>query len=660
LFLLAGAPFFASFVHSFIRPFGCFVNRRRKRAQRRRPARGDEDFVFFLYSRRRRIIIMTLENSIPAWEVYMRAEEEEEGEEVTETRLIGTTPALLVTASNKQKNKANRLDVSCASGHTATTHALSDDDEDCSSLYGSGGDYFDDELLRCTSPIFNIHASILNISTSDEDDEDVDENDHSYGSLLLDDSMTPPIVDSEFAPVHDDNDDESPPRSTATPAEPDTSTAMVVTAKNTTNNAAAAAAAAESTTTTTTSTIMDRVGDFLIDGLCASASSQLEERVCAGADGPTTNDQCRAGTTRPPPPSHASVVVEQDLFQLLGCCSPPNEDEMELVNTQGILQRLFCSQHHHHHHDDGGCTTTTPGHVAPHRNTVQQRCRKIQQLLRARRVPRRHHDHDDDAVPLRTVQSSLLYHRRHHRHHHHHHNKRTSTTVKEQQQQQQKDDYAPGYDSDPDHLVWSDQRKRTRIPAPLVVPNWTHPSRSIVPLINPADVESTMNTSWDLLWHQPTVDGQSSAPLMVHVWLERGTLIHANHMIEPRLMWRADARQGPTRSLWLLHIARIRACDDEVTKGLASSSSALPLYAQSSTSFVIRTTATHGVDDDHRYYYFQAADPATRDAIVAQWKAAIARFAALAVLEDATSIWREFFVTNHHCDPHHPDPNSFD
>jgi hypothetical protein len=30
---------------------------------------------------------------------------------------------------------------------------------------------------------------------------------------------------------------------------------------------------------------------------------------------------------------------------------------------------------------------------------------------------------------------------------------------------------------------------------------------------------------------------------------------------------------------------------------------------------------------------------------VAQWKAAIACFAALAVLEDATVIWREFFVT---------------
>jgi hypothetical protein len=624
---------------------------RRKRVQRR-PARGDNDFVVFLYRRRRRrrIIIMTLENSIPAWEVYVSEEQEEEGEEVTETRMTGTPLA---------KKKANRLDVSCASGHTATTHALSDDDEDCSSLYGSGGggDCFDDELLRCTSPIFNIHASILNISTSDEDDES-DENDHSYGSLLLDDSMAPPIVDSEFAPVHDDNDDESPPRAIATPVEPETSTAiLVVTAKNTTNNAATAAAAAENTTTTTT-TIMDRVGDFLIDGLCASASSQLEDRVCAGgAGGPTTNDQCRAGTTRPPPPSHAaSAVVEQDLFQLLGCCSPTNEDEMELVNTQGILHRLFCSQHQHHHqHDDGGCTATTTL-LPPHRNTVQQRCRKIQQLLRARRVPRRHHDHDhdDDAVPLRTVQSSLLYHRRH-RHRRHHHNKRTTTTAKEQQQQ---DDYAPGYDSDPDHLVWSDQRKRTRVLAPLVVPGWTHPSRSIVPLINPADVESTMNTSWDLLWHQPTVDGQSSAPLMVHVWLERGTLIHANHMIEPRLMWRADARQCPTRSLWLLHIARIRACDDEVTSS-SSSSSTLPLYAQSSTSLVIRTTATHGVDDDHRHYYFQAADPATRNEIVVQWKAAIARFAALAVLEDATSIWREFFVTNHHCDPHHPDPNSF-
>jgi hypothetical protein len=171
-----------------------------------------------------------------------------------------------------------------------------------------------------------------------------------------------------------------------------------------------------------------------------------------------------------------------------------------------------------------------------------------------------------------------------------------------------------------------------------------------------------MNTSWDLLWHQPTVDGQSSAPVMVHVWLERGTLIHAGHMIEPRLMWRADPRQGPTRSLWLLHIARIRACDDQVNAASSSvsASTALPLYAQSSTSLVIRTTNTHGADDDHRFYYFQAANPATRDAIVTQWKSAIARFAALAVLEDATSIWREFFVTNYqHCDydHHHPDPN---
>jgi hypothetical protein len=94
----------------------------------------------------------------------------------------------------------------------------------------------------------------------------------------------------------------------------------------------------------------------------------------------------------------------------------------------------------------------------------------------------------------------------------------------------------------------------------------------------------------------------------------------------------------------LLHIARIRAYDDEVTAATSSCSS-LPVYAQSSTSLVIRTTKTHW-DDDHRYYHFQAPDPATRNAIVAQWKAAIARFAALAVLEDATAIWRKFFVTS--------------
>ena len=61
--------------------------------------------------------------------------------------------------------------------------------------------------------------------------------------------------------------------------------------------------------------------------------------------------------------------------------------------------------------------------------------------------------------------------------------------------------------------------------------------------------------------------------------------------------------------------------------------------ARPSCSFMLKTAAP-----DNQEYLFEASTPEERDAIVQRWKVCIARFAALAVMEDLDAICREFFV----------------
>jgi hypothetical protein len=571
------------------------------------------------------------------------------------------------------------------SGHTALTQALSsssdgdyttcEEEEDVHGSYGD--DTLDEEEkyreIRSAAPIFNIHASILGITTSDEDDDDDD--DEGENDLIFNDDH--PLENSllmihgpRTSPLSPFRPSAAAPKGVEESGVPPALTWSSSSSSDMTGGKAMMAA----TSTETSTSIMDRVGDyFLLDGLCASSpfpsssglcassscSSRLSDQhqtcVVRAAAGPSTNvgdaNTATAGITesKTTPNHHAAVAaIEQHFVQLMGCLPPTNvDDENEetrhMFGKQNsiFLRRLFCIK-------PGDDDNRSP----PRRCTDQQRRRKIRQLLTDRHDNGRHsHHHDDDAVlPLRTVQSSLLYRQK----------KRTTTTStttmakRQPRYQYRQDDEATttvttaiGYDSDPEHLVWSDRQQRIRRTKPhqrsIIMAAPVSPPVSVNAALGLANVEMTLNTSWDLFWHHnndhrhitPCAASKSTTPQSVHVWLERGTLIHANHMIEPRIMWRTDAMHAPVRSVWLLHVARIRACDDpnEIT-----TTDPLPLFLQPSTSFCVRT-------HDERFY-FQAKDKAARDAIVTQWKAAIARFAALAVLEDATAILHEFFVTN--------------
>jgi hypothetical protein len=62
-----------------------------------------------------------------------------------------------------------------------------------------------------------------------------------------------------------------------------------------------------------------------------------------------------------------------------------------------------------------------------------------------------------------------------------------------------------------------------------------------------------------------------------------------------------------------------------------------PSMCRASTSFVMRTIRKEA-------FWFQAATTEERDALVQEWKVAIARLATLAVLEDTKPLLKEFFL----------------
>lgn len=184
-----------------------------------------------------------------------------------------------------------------------------------------------------------------------------------------------------------------------------------------------------------------------------------------------------------------------------------------------------------------------------------------------------------------------------------------------------------GYDSDPDHLM-------VRLKPSVKPGNHRAPSPSSVAQqclqnlqgwqdhLHPI-VQESLNSVWDLTWHQP-----NGTPVRATTWMERGTILqNKSIMIEPRLMWK-DNFSSKLHSIQLMHVCRVLP-----VAGLLSQH---PL-ARPSTSWMVRTT-------DRRCLVFQASSSLERDMMVHLWKVTVARFATLAVLEDADLILREFFV----------------
>jgi hypothetical protein len=184
-----------------------------------------------------------------------------------------------------------------------------------------------------------------------------------------------------------------------------------------------------------------------------------------------------------------------------------------------------------------------------------------------------------------------------------------------------------GYDSDPDHLMVrlkpSTRPSNHRAPSPSsVVQQLLQDQQAWQDHLHPI-VQESLNSVWDLTWHQP-----NGTPVRVTTWIERGTILqNKSIMIEPRLMWKDTSTSKP-HSINLMQICRILP----VTGLLLQHPLARP-----STSWMVRTT-------DRRWLVFQASSSLERDMLVNLWKVTVARFATLAVLEDADLILREFFV----------------
>ena len=185
-----------------------------------------------------------------------------------------------------------------------------------------------------------------------------------------------------------------------------------------------------------------------------------------------------------------------------------------------------------------------------------------------------------------------------------------------------------GYDSDPDHLMVrlkpSKKPSNHRAPSPSsVAQQLLQDQHAWQDQIHPI-VQESLNSIWDLTWHKP-----NGTPVRITTWMERGTILqNKSIMIEPRLMWKETSSSKP-QSIHLMHICRILP-----VTGLLPQ---CPL-ARPSTSWTVRTT-------DRRCLVFQASSSLERDMLVQLWKVTVARFATLAVLEDADLILREFFVT---------------
>lgn len=153
-------------------------------------------------------------------------------------------------------------------------------------------------------------------------------------------------------------------------------------------------------------------------------------------------------------------------------------------------------------------------------------------------------------------------------------------------------------------------------------------------IVSFACINETLNTNWRLIFHDPK--GCSYA---CRVWMERGMLIDSrNRMLEPSLLWlpavqsQTDAVQSPT-SVRLLNIFRIIPAE-RIDRSL------FPL-ARPLCCFKVHTA-------DDGIFLFQAESKEEMHTIMTCWKQCVARFAALAVVEDMDTIAEEYFLPNNY------------
>lgn len=159
--------------------------------------------------------------------------------------------------------------------------------------------------------------------------------------------------------------------------------------------------------------------------------------------------------------------------------------------------------------------------------------------------------------------------------------------------------------------------------------------------------QETLNSTWTFTWHPNPQNVKdfgldSSKPVCVNIWIERGTALPNGHVTEPTIMWR-DAYQPnlqakhqlnkSTQNPWtmrLLNTCRVAGCTGSLDRAV------YPM-ARRLNCFVLRTS-----QGNHEFLFETPCEDEVQN-VCERWKVTIARFASLAVTEDIDTIEREFF-----------------
>lgn len=328
--------------------------------------------------------------------------------------------------------------------------------------------------------------------------------------------------------------------------------------------------------------LFDTVASGLVDTLC------LPRKICGTHSGnlaiATNQDVYYESALE-------ESSVQHDILRVMGCNSPPDEEEIAHLWDMGTSLQVPCSLPHESPQRLSFPVPATP--TGPHRPGPRERIARLRQWRRERQLTA-------PDLPDRTYSVDLI------------------DMDNEDNKHDWDDDLT--YDSDPEMSISmrtkkSPKRHTTRAPSTPNRRSCTHRWM----------VRESMNQKWDLVWHTE----KSSMP--VRAWMERGTVV-SGVMLEPSLVWR-HANNECTK-LRFLNICRIVAATPEAHRKAS---------ILSRPSCTLRLMTSTGEE-----FHLEAPSMVRRNEIVDTWKICIARFATLAVLEDLDNIQKEFFHASCH------------
>jgi hypothetical protein len=461
----------------------------------------------------------------------------------------------------------------------------------------------------------NTHHSILNLN-EEEDDDDADEDDEFvHRNVHLDNVNLPYTMNTDSAAQDEDNDDL---RSTATTdnfsasccAGPQAPLQRCCGVTRDSLNALRAQTFGASSIfgTTRAPTLLEFVTQRL-ESLCfPSHDQQTLTPLRDPGNGAARNG---ANTATTPSWVNYRLSLEYDVLQLLGCATPPDTDELERVWGKSSRDSPFHASPSNHIIAEPPRARKLSSHerAAKVRHIVNSRCRNktrttvVSPTSIVGPIPR-----------ARSLDPTMIS------------AKHSQTTFLPKLEPIQ-DGTDVGYDSDPEiRMGWHSAASDTF----LIKPQFETDNQIYT------TVQETFNLVWSLLLH----DSSGNPPQTIAAWMERGTMVHGSKMVEPSLMWRIET---PSRSKTLptlaTHPAQLRLLN--ICRVLTPAHS-IPNHPLVRVKHAILLKTTSPSNEETSTWVLEAANQAERDDIVRRWKATIARFASLAVLEDMDIMLQEF------------------